>query len=790
MKSQLTTIRFLVRGALPAIFSFLTLGMCISIAVAAESKSENLEAKAAFTPLASNSIDTMVVNQQSGNTVITVGVKAPLNSVPANFSVTTPPRVVFDFPGVSNGSGRAAQTVNEGDLRSINLVQVGDRTRLVLNLRKPTTFQTNLSDNLFVITLVPSGSEYSSVSPVSHFDGTPSIGAKRTVRDIRFRRGKLGEGLISVDLSDPNTPVDVRQQGNGLVVDLQQVGISDEQKRKLDVTDFATPVSTVTTSRTGDNVRISIGALGLWEHTAYQSDNQFVIEVKPLKEDPSKLFQGSQRQGYQGDKVSLNFQNIPLRELLHVFADITNFNIVVSDSVSGNVSLRLNEVPWDQALEIVLKQKGLAMRKNGNVLWIAPGDELAAREKLELESQLAIADLEPVRTESFQLNYQKADVVDRMLKGISTVTGGQGSSAPQPTQPTTVGGKVVTSRVLSDRGSSIFDQRTNKLFVSDTPTKLAEIRKLVQEIDVPVRQVLIEARIVEADDTFSKSLGARIGGSDNKGLTTGNTISGVNNLRWGVAASTSDTNRQVPYYPINLSYPPQYSAFTTNYVPSGRITDIDKTGKVTFERASPSDTQIFKDQQFVNLPASNAAGQFVLSLFSKGMAQLLTFEISAMEADGKGKTISSPRVLTADQKEAIIESGERAPYPAATSSGATAIAFASAVLSLKVTPQITPDGRVIMKLAINKDALGALGPWGYNVSTKNISTDVLVENGGTVVIGGIYVQDEGNSVTKVPLLGDIPVFGNMFKKTDKTFNRRELLVFVSPKIVSESLSAK
>lgn len=745
--------------------------------------------------VADNSIESLLVTQQSGNTVVKVGLKQAVAKAPSSFSVANPARVVFDFAGTSNASGRTSQSVNEGELRSINIVQVGDRTRLVLNLKKMGNYQTQIEGNAFLVTLAPTTVGEAVAPAPQHFVGDVKSADARSVRDLKFRRGKSGEGLITVDLSDPNTGIDVRQQGGNLVVEFQKVQLAEEMRRRMDVTDFATPVTTVTTTRQGENARIVIAAQGLWEHTAYQSDNQFVVEVKPLKEDPSKLFQGSQRQGYQGEKVSLNFQNIPLRELLHVFADITSFNIVISDTVAGNVSLRLNDVPWDQALDIVLKQKGLAMRKNGNVIWIAPGDELAAREKLDLESLLAIADLEPVRTESFQLNYQKADVVEKMLRGISTAAGAGGGSG-------TTSGKG-SSRVLSERGSAIFDQRTNKLFVSDTPSKLAEIRRLIAEIDVAVRQVLIEARIVEADDTFSKSLGARLGGSDNKGMMNGNPLFGSNNLRWGVAGSTSDANRLMSYYPNNLNYPPQYGNFPTKYIPSGRITDIsyknevDMNGnplidKITFDSASPATSQVFKDQQFVNLPASNAAGQFALTLFSKGMAQLLTLEISAMEADGKGKTISSPRVLTADQKEATIEDGQELPYWSASSSGATTVAYRKAVLSLNVTPQITPDGKVLMSLKVNKDNVNPSlsTSYGLAIDTKNVKTDVLVENGGTVVIGGIYVQETRNTVTRVPVLGDVPLLGNLFRKTDKADNRRELLVFVTPKIVADTLSLR
>lgn len=724
-------------------------------------------------PVTANSIDSMLVTQQSGNTVVKLSFKQPLTVPPSSFSVANPARVVFDFPGTSNALGRSAQQVNEGELRSINVVQVGDRTRLVLNVKKMGNYQGTIEGSAFLVTLAPTGASEAAAAPVQHFAAATPASDGHAIRDIRFRRGKTGEGLITVDLSDPNTTIDVRQQGPNLVVDFQKVQLPDQLRRRLDVSDFATPVTTVNASMQGQNVRMVIAPQGLWEHTAYQSDNQFVVEVKPLKEDPSKVFQGSHRQGYQGEKVSLNFQNIPLRELLHVFADITNFNIVISDTVAGNVSLRLNDVPWDQALDIVLQQKGLSMRKNGNVIWIAPSDELAAREKLDLESKQVISDLEPIRTESFQLNYQKADTVAGLLMGAAPR--GSSGSSPLPT-----GTKL--QKLLSDRGSVVYDIRTNKLFISDSPSRLADIRRLIAEIDVAVRQVLIEARIVEADDTFSRTLGARLGGSDHKGNTTGHPLFGSNNTRWGIAGTSSDANSQLPWSPY--------------YVPTGRITDISyKDGlvdKITFDKAAPASSQIFKDEQFVNMPVTNPAGQFALTLFNKSMSQILTLEISAMEADGKGKTVSSPRVLTADQIEAVIEDGKELPYWSATSSGATTVAYRKAVLSLKVRPQITPDGRVIMNLQVNKDNVDPSLSTGYGIAinTKNVKTEVLVENGGTVVIGGIYVQEDRNTVTRVPLLGDLPVLGYMFRNTSKTENRRELLVFITPKIVSDTLSLR
>jgi type IV pilus assembly protein PilQ len=549
----------------------------------------------------------------------------------------------------------------------------------------------------------------------------------------------------------------------------------------MDVMDFATPVSSVVTSRQGENVRVSIAAHGLWEHTAYQSDNQFVVEVKPLKEDPSRLFQGSQRQGYQGEKVSLNFQNIPLRELLHVFADITNFNIVVSDSVTGNVSLRLNEVPWDQALEIVLKQKGLAMRKSGNVIWIAPGDELAAREKIDMDARQAMSDYEPVRTEAFQLNYQKSEVLTNALLGGTP----KGVTLPP-------GAK--NKAMLSERGSVLADTRTNKLFITDTPSRLAEIRALITEIDVPVRQVLIEARIVEADNTFSKALGARIGLGDNRGLIAGHRVAGTNSPRWGIAGSSEYVNYHAP----TANIPGALDQQSANYIPPMMWINNDRLVYDTYQTTQSSNgrTNLAGNasgrSNAVDLGLSNAAGQFALALFNSSKSQLLTLELSAMEADGRGKTVSSPRVLTADQVEAVIEDGQEVPYWAASSSGATTVAYRKAVLSLNVRPQITPDGKVLMHLQVNKDNVNTTlsTSYGLAIDTKNVKTDVLVENGGTVVIGGIYIQEERKTVTKVPLLGDLPVLGHLFKKNETTDNRRELLVFITPKIVNDALSLR
>jgi type IV pilus assembly protein PilQ len=469
-----------------------------------------------------------------------------------------------------------------------------------------------------------------------------------------------------------------------------------------------------------------------------------VLEVRPVKLDPNKLVQG---QGFQGEKLSLNFQNIEVRALLQVIADFTNFNVVTSDTVTGTSTLRLKDVPWDQALDVILQSKGLGVRKSGNVLWIAPKDELAAKEQVELESKRKVADLEPTRTQSFQLNYSKAENITRSLLGQGQsggTTGGTGSGS---------------NRLLSARGSVIFEARTNQLFVTDIPSKLEEVQALIAKIDIPVRQVLIEARLVEADDSFGRSLGVKLGGSDLRGVrggVPGLSLGGGNSLAVG-----------------------------GNYAAIGGTT-LQTSGGVAYT-----------DTNFVNLPAtnvSNTAGSTVstlaFSLFGAAANRFLNLEISALEAEGKGNVVSSPRVITSDQTKARIEQGEDIPYQQSTSSGATSVSFKKASLSLEVTPQITPEGNVILDLEVNKDSRGALTAAGPAINTKQVKTQVLVENGGTVVIGGIFTQDERTDVSKVPLLGDLPVVGILFQTKTKTTNKTELLIFITPKIVADRSAAR
>ncbi len=679
-------------------------------------------------------IESMGVNQQGGDIVLQLTTSQPLASDPVSFSVAKPPRIAFDFPGVTNGLGRNAQSFNEGDLRSVNLAQVGNRTRLVLNLKSMRQAAVRRDGKDTFITLSGGGGEPAvqaeqTQNNSTHFAEAPASGSKPSIRDINFRRGPGGEGRVVVDLSDSNVGIDIRQKGVNLIVEFMKTGLPDNLRRKMDVNDFATPITTVMTETKGENVRMVISPKGLWEHNAYQSDNQFVVEVKQVIEDPNKLVQGS-RKGYQGEKLSLNFQNIDIRAVLQVIADFTDFNIITSDTVSGNLTLRLKDVPWDQALDIILQAKGLDMRKNGNVIWIAPRDELAAREKLQMEALQQITDLEPLKTQTFQLNYHKAKSIFEVLKDKEQT-------------------------ILSKRGAVIMDERTNKLIVTDVPSKLEEMQRIIAEIDIPAKQVMIEARIVEAEDNFTKNVGARLGYHS---LTPFAHRNRIGSKGFELGGGTPDTGFH--------------------------------TGQTS------TNPDFLRDSLGVNLPATSIAGkqagQFSFVLFNSAATRFLNLEVSALEADGKGKIISSPRVVTADQVEALIEQGVEIPYQQATSSGATSVSFRKANLSLKVKPQITPDGRVNLTVNVNKDAPNSQISTGAGVAidTKHIQTEVLVDNGGTVVIGGIYTQDERNLTTKIPVLGDMPYVGFLFKHNEKRDNKTELLVFITPKIVSESLSMR
>ena len=677
-----------------------------------------------------NSIQSVQASVQGGLEVVRVEMAQPLSVAPSGWSVQTPPRIAFDFPATVNAGGPSFQDLNLGNVRSLTVAQAGDRTRLVLNLKTPAAYQTLLQQNAMLIYLQPpSDMAISSVAPQA---GSPVALASPThaaqlspLMDVDFRLGAQGAGRVEVKLSNPQVGVEVRQRGQSLVVEFQKSSLPSNLRRRLDVTDFSTPVQSVSTSEVGDRVRMVVEAKGTWEHTVFQTDGVLVVEVKPQRTDPTKLTQGP---GYTGEKLSLNFQNIEVRSLLQVIADFTKFNIVTSDSVTGSVTLRLQDVPWDQALDIILQAKSLGMRKSGNVLWVAPSEEIVAKEKLEREAYLTLEGLEPVRTQSFQLNYAKASEVSRQLMGQPT----QGSGAP-------------TGKLLSTRGSVIAEPRTNQLFVTDIVTRLEQVRELIQKLDVSVKQVMIEARIVEADDSFGKAIGVRLGGGGNATLAS-STPGGVN-----LGATYSGTSAGVT---------------------AGNFINMPATAPtgVSFMNAT--------------VPA------FALSIFSEGAAQFLNLELSALEADNKGKVISSPRVITADKVKALIEQGTELPYQVATSSGATSIAFRKANLKLEVTPQITPEGSIILELSVNKDTVGQSTTAGFAIDTNHIQNQVLVENGGTVVIGGIFTMDEVNQETKVPMLGDVPVLGWLFKTKSKKSIKKVMLVFITPKTLAERTASR
>ena len=688
---------------------------------------------------AQNMIQSISASQQAGSDVVRIELSEPLSAVPNGFAVQAPPRVAIDLPGVGNGMGKNAVEINQGNLRSANVAQSGDRTRLVLNLRQAANYRVQLQGKSMIVLLDPASAAAApaaggaNTAPTTHFAAAQNAQAQG-IREVDFRRGADGAGRIIVDLPSTQVGVDIRQQGQSLVVEFLRSTLPENLRRRLDVADFGTPVQTVSTFQSGDRVRMVVEPKGNWEHSAYQTDNQFVLEVRPVKADPNKLTQGP---GFSGEKLSLNFQNIEVRALLQVIADFTNFNVVTSDTVTGTVTLRLKDVPWDQALDIILQSKGLGVRKSGNVLWIAPKDELSSREQAELEARRKIADLEPTRTQAFQLNYTKAETIAKSLVGSALVAQSIDNATGQN-----------SGRILSPRGSVIFEQRTNQLFVTDIPSKLEEVQAMIAKIDIPVRQVLIEARIVEARDNWGQSLGVKLGFANLAG------------------APTSGPGAQVG----------------GNYAAVGA-----QTGQ-----APPVD---FANTQFVNLPANTgalgaAAATFALSLFSASADKFLNLELSALEQDGNGKIVSSPRVITADQVEAVIEQGEEIPYQQATSSGATAVTFRQATLRLRVVPQITPEGFVLLDLDVNKDAKAQPTLQGYTIDKKHVKTQVLVENGGTVVIGGIFTQENLEEINKVPLLGDIPYMGWLFKNRLLTTKKTELLVFITPKIVTDRSAAR
>jgi len=659
---------------------------------------------------------------------------------PLAFTIDDPARIALDLPNTSLGLSSRRQDVNLGALNTVLTAEASGRTRVVLNLNTMVAYDTRVSGNSLIVTL---GADASDTSVTTQFAGSsapaPSTASfassgGRSINGVDFRRTRDGGGRVVVDLSDPGTPVDIRQEGNRVIAIFEDTALPSELMRRLEVLDFATPVTTVDTLRTNNDTRIIITADGRYEQLAYQSDNEFTIEVNPVADSAdaqSTLF--SEEREYTGQRLTLNFQDIETRAVLQLLAETSGRNIVVSDTVQGNVTLRLRNVPWDQALDIVMTTKGLDMRENGNVIIVAPAEEIAAREQADLEAQNALNDLEPIYSEFLQVNYAKAGDLAGLIGG----TAGQGGA------------------LLSERGTVAIDERTNTLLVQDTADRLQDIRRLVSTLDIPIRQVLIESRIVVVNDDFSRDLGVRLG------LT-------ANDISSDTIAVTSGSG-----------------IATNDYLASIVDSLNDPTGNTLVELPE------LDERYNVTVPIGNSAGRFSLAVL--GADYLVDMELTAIETEGRGEIVSTPRVITANQKEATIKQGVEIPFQEAASSGATATQFKEAVLALTVTPQITPDNNIIMDLMVSKDSVGELvasatGGFVPSIDTREVQTQVLVSDGQTVVLGGIYETERRETVTKVPWLGDIPGVGNLFKSRSRLSNKAELLIFVTPRILTEGSS--
>ena len=629
-----------------------------------------------------------------------------------SFAIDEPARIVLDFTDVTNELDKKTQQVNIGLTKSVSTVEAGGRTRMVINLIQTTAYTIDHDDNVVMVTIDGASSKASTVA-----------NGDRQVSNIDFRRGENGEAQLTISLSDDGAAIDVHQERDTIVVDIAGASLPEKLHRRLDVIDFATPVQIIDSEQRGGDTRLILSTSGKFEHLAYQSEKTLMIEVKPVIENTQSA-ENKDQFGYKGEKLSLNFQNIEVRAVLQLLADFTGMNLVTSDTVQGNLTLRLKNVPWDQALDIILKTKGLAMRQNGNVMLVAPAAEISAREKQELESQRQLVELEPLYSELIEINFAKASELAAILESDTSDSDG---------------GAGVTG-FISERGSVTVDQRTNSLLLRDTADQLVQIRKLIEQLDIPVRQVLIESRIVIANNDFSKDLGVRFG-----------------------ASNESESN----------------SKYVTNSAISGTL---DGTREILAGGSPTGDNGLN-----VNLPVANAAGTFALALAKLPFGQLLELELSAMQEEGKGEIISSPRVITSNQQTALIEQGTEIPYQEASSSGATSVSFKEAVLKLEVTPQITPDDRIVMDLEVNKDEVGTVFLGVPSIDTRSVKTQVLVDNGETVVLGGIYEQSKSKGSTRVPFFGDLPYVGFLFKTTSNSDTKRELLVFVTPKIIKDSL---
>jgi len=666
---------------------------------------------------------------------------------PLSFTIDNPARIAFDFNGTASKLPKRPQPIGIGVAQSITTISTKTKTRVILNLTEVVPYQITTQGKKVLITLdsEATGAAFEAANATVNITptGAPRFTDKpRGIDNIDFRRGEEGEGRVVINLTESNIPMDISEEFGKVVVKFLGIKLPDELRQTLDVLDFATPVKSISSFEEDDNVRIEIEPINSdYEHVAYQANNIFTIELKPISREELEEVKKA-KFGYTGERLSLNFQDIPVRAVLQLIADFTSLNVVVSDSVDGNLTLRLKNVPWDQALDIILKAKGLSKRESGTVMMIAPSEEIAAQEKIDLEAQQSITELAPIRSAFFTINFAK-------VTNLAALFTGEGSAGDDEEG----GGGTSSGGILSSRGSVIIDERTNTLIIKDTEEVISEIRRILTKLDIPIRQVMISSRIVIATDEFTKELGARFG------VTSANT----NSSGFGVTTGTfsgADTITNSGITNITAGGSPEPFIFPSGVAATDRLN--------------------------VDLGTVNAAGSLAFSVLSG--SSLIDLEISALQAENKGEVISSPRVVTADRHQAHIEQGVEIPYLSATSSGATQVQFKKAVLSIEVTPQITPDDRVIMDLSVNNDTVGDVFAGIPSIDTREVTTQVLVNNGDTVVLGGIYEQIKRNEIDKVPFLGDLPLIGYFFRHTLESDERRELLIFVTPKILKDALA--
>ena len=671
------------------------------------------------------------------------------------YTIEEPARIAIDFPGTKSGLDQKRYALPYGNATGVLVLQAGDRTRMVINLVKLVPYETVINGNQLILQVGQDSSgeytERTTADKVLKTQVTQVTKARSQIEDLQFRRSPEGEGRLVLALSDPSIDVNVFSEGGNINLEFMQTSVPETLLRRFDVTDFATPVNSVEVSTTERGARLLLKASGNFDYLAYQTGNEYVLSVKPLSSEEKQ--ERLNEFNYVGDRISLNFQDIEVRAVLQLIADFTELNLVASDTVTGNITLRLQNVPWDQALELVLKTKGLDSRQIGNVLMVAPANEIAERERQEIEANKQIAELAPLKSEFIQVRYAKAeDVIQLFQKASEQDKGGVGSEK---------GGSLI-----SERGSVVVDERTNSIIVTDTAAKLAEIRKLVERVDVPIRQVMIEARIVIAQTNLDEELGIEWGGGY-RGISDGDVLSISGSRESVVGINEAIIAGEAP----SLNFP--QAAGGSGGGGGGDAQQNQGLGAA-----------------LVDLGLSTATSGFAVGFTSNDL--FLTAELSALEASGRGEVVSQPKIITGDKQEASIKSGTEIPYQEGAASGATTVSFKEAVLSLRVTPNITPDDRILLDLVVNQDSVGDLVPSGSGgsiptIDTTELTTQVLVGNGETVVLGGVFQNEDIAQVRKVPLLGDIPYVGALFRSTTNKTSKTETLIFITPRILSEAL---